>query len=118
VVVVEDGGANLPLSPQPLVCVWQVKGVRRFGLKGVLAGASLGAEAYDTVGDSWVQGGLFMLKGGTVVWGKPEHYPGDFPTAKEWAAAMRAVGAPEALVVNDTLPGLASMFETGGARAN
>lgn len=34
------------------------------------------------VGDSWMQGGLFMLKDGKVVWSKPEHYPGDFPDEK------------------------------------
>jgi len=85
--------------------IWQslvapmVKGVRRFGLKGALVGASLGAEAYRTVGDSWVQGGLFMLANGQVVWAKSEAYPGDFPDEAEWAAAMRSIDAPEALAV-------------------
>jgi len=74
-----------------------IKGVRRFGISGAMAGASLGAEAYSTVGDSWVQGGLFMLKDGQVVYAKPEKYPGDFPVAEEWAAAMRGVGASDEL---------------------
>jgi len=59
----------------------------------------LGAEAYSTVGDSWVQGGLFMMRDGVVVYAKPEAFPGDFPLAGEWAEAMRAVGASDELAV-------------------
>mmetsp|Transcript_110048 Transcript_110048/g.320367 ORF Transcript_110048/g.320367 Transcript_110048/m.320367 type:complete len:158 (-) Transcript_110048:466-939(-) len=93
-----------------------IKGVRRFGISGAMAGASLGAEAYSTVGDSWVQGGLFMLKDGQVVYAKPEKYPGDFPVAEEWAAAMRGVGASDELAAGQDAINYEAKKKAGGGR--
>lgn len=54
-------------------------GFKTYGLAGILEGIRLGFEMSHLVGDSWQQGGTFLLDGSAkVLFQHHEEYPGDW----------------------------------------
>jgi len=54
-------------------------GFKQYGIMGIIEGIRLGLEFSHLVGDSWQQGGIFVLSSeGRVMFGHTEDYPGDW----------------------------------------
>lgn len=63
-------------------------GFKRYGLMGIIEGIRLGMEFSHLVGDSWQQGGTFVISSdSTIMYGHSEDYPGD------WNAMDKALDA-------------------------
>ena len=54
-------------------------GFKQYGMMGIIEGFRLGLEFSHLVGDSWQQGGTFVISSeGRVMFGDTEEYPGDW----------------------------------------
>ena len=63
-------------------------GFKQYGIMGIIEGIRLGMEFSNLVGDSWQQGGVFVISpDGTIVYSYSEDYPGD------WDAMNQALTA-------------------------
>lgn len=63
-------------------------GFKQYGLRGIIEGFRLGMEFSHLVGDSWQQGGTFVISiDSKIVYGHSEDYPGD------WNAMDKALEA-------------------------
>ena len=63
-------------------------GLKRYGIMGIIEGIRLGTEFSHLVGDSWQQGGVFVISpDGNIVYSYSEDYPGD------WDAMNKALDA-------------------------
>ena len=63
-------------------------GFRRYGVMGIIEGIRLGMEFSNLVGDSWQQGGTFVISWDSkIMYGHTEEYPGD------WDAMDKALNA-------------------------
>jgi len=66
-------------------------GFKQYGIMGIIEGFRLGLEFSNLVGDSWQQGGTFVLSPeGRVMFGHTEDYPGDW---KAMDQALKSCGA-------------------------
>lgn len=65
-------------------------GFKQYGLMGIIEGIRLGMEFSHLVGDSWQQGGAFVISPNSkVMYGYSEDYPGDW---KAMGEALDACG--------------------------
>lgn len=65
-------------------------GFKQYGLMGIIEGIQLGMEFSNLVGDSWEQGGAFVISSDSrLIYGHSEDYPGD------WKAMDKALNACE-----------------------
>lgn len=63
-------------------------GFKQYGLMGIIEGIRLGMEFSNLVGDSWQQGGTFVISSDSkIMYGYSEDYPGD------WNAMDKALDA-------------------------
>jgi len=63
-------------------------GYKQYGLMGIIEGIQLGIEFSNLVGDSWQQGGVYVISSDSkVIYGHSEDYPGD------WKAMDKALNA-------------------------
>ena len=63
-------------------------GFRQYGLMGIIEGIRLGMEFSNLAGDSWQQGGTFVISSDSnIMYGFSEDYPGD------WDAMDKALDA-------------------------
>jgi hypothetical protein len=68
-----------------------VQGVKTYGVKGVLEGIQLGAEIFHLAGASWLQGAMFAVRDGKIVFSHLESFPGDWPDPAKFQACCSAV---------------------------
>jgi len=65
-------------------------GFKQYGIMGIIEGFRLGLELSHLAGDSWQQGGTFVLSSeGRVMFGHTENYPGDW---KAMDSALHSCG--------------------------
>jgi len=68
-------------------------GFKQYGIMGIIEGIRLGLEFSHLVGDSWQQGGIFVLSSeGRVMFGHIEDYPGDW---KAMDQALQSCGVSD-----------------------
>ncbi|XP_067660967.1 uncharacterized protein [Haliotis asinina] len=73
-----------------------VRGVKKYGFKGIVEGFRLGLEKSHLAGDSWQQGGTVLLdRSGQVLYQHIEEDPANWPDMK---VVLRLVGMSDASV--------------------
>jgi hypothetical protein len=68
-----------------------VANLKTYGMRGVLEGITLGAEIFHLAGASWLQGAMFGVKDGKIVFAHLESYPGDWPDPDKFESCCTAV---------------------------